>query len=40
MEPANFIVPSLLLLAVCLLAGFLPANRAAGLDPVAAIRED
>jgi ABC-type lipoprotein release transport system permease subunit len=40
MEPANFIIPSLLLLAVCLLAGFLPANRAAGLDPVAAIRED
>jgi len=40
LEPGNFFIPSVLLLAVSLLAGFLPANRAAGLDPVAAIREE
>ena len=36
----NFTVPAGMLLLVCLAAGFLPANRAAGLDPVAAIREE
>ncbi len=40
LEPANFWVPALLLLAVCLAAGYLPARRAARLQPVEAIRED
>lgn len=39
-EPANFIIPAGMLLLVCLAAGFLPANRAARLNPVAAIREE
>jgi ABC-type lipoprotein release transport system permease subunit len=39
-DPANFLIPALLLLAVAVLAGFLPANRAARLDPVAALREE
>ncbi len=38
--PGNFLVPSGMLMLVCLGAGFLPANRAAKLDPVAAIREE
>jgi ABC-type lipoprotein release transport system permease subunit len=40
LEPSNFVIPAFLLLAVCLLAGFLPANRAAKLQPVEAIREE
>lgn len=36
----NFLVPAGMLLLVSLFAGFLPANRAARLDPVAAVRED
>jgi ABC-type antimicrobial peptide transport system permease subunit len=39
-EPGNFSVPAGMLLLVSLFAGFLPANRAARLDPVAAVREE
>lgn len=39
-ELANLVTPALLLLLVALLAGWLPANRAAGLQPVEALRED
>jgi len=39
-ETGNFLVPAGMLLLISLLAGFLPANRAARLDPVAAVRED
>lgn len=36
----NFFIPAILLLAVSLFAGFLPANRAAKLRPVEALREE
>jgi putative ABC transport system permease protein len=36
----NLVVPASLLLVICLAAGFLPANRAAKLQPVEALRED
>ncbi len=39
-ESGNFLVPAGMLLLISLLAGFLPANRAARLDPVAAVREE
>lgn len=39
-ELGNFTVPAGMMLLVSLVAGFLPANRAARLDPVAAVRED
>ena len=39
-ESGNFLVPAWMLLLISLLAGFLPANRAARLDPVAAVREE
>ncbi len=40
LEPANIFIPAVTLLLVCLLAGFLPANRAARMQPVVAIREE
>lgn len=40
LEPANILIPALCLLVVCLLAGYLPARRAARLRPVDAIREE
>jgi ABC-type lipoprotein release transport system permease subunit len=39
-EAYNLLVPAALLLVICLAAGFLPANRAAKLQPVEALRED
>jgi len=39
-EAYNLVVPAALLLVICLAAGFLPANRAAKLQPVEALRED
>jgi len=38
-EAGNFLVPAGMLLLVSLFAGFLPANRAARLDPVVAVRD-
>ena len=40
LEVGNILLPSVSLLVVCLLAGFLPANRAARMQPVVAIREE
>ncbi len=39
-EAGNFLVPAGMLLLISILAGFFPANRAARLDPVEAVRED
>ncbi len=39
-EAGNFLVPAGMLLLISMLAGFLPANRAARLDPVQSVRED
>jgi ABC-type antimicrobial peptide transport system permease subunit len=37
-NPAAIIVPALLLTAIALLAGFIPARRAASSDPVQVLR--
>ncbi len=39
-ETGNFLVPAGMLLLISMLAGFLPANRAARLDPVQSVREE
>jgi predicted permease len=39
-DPVTFVVVCLILLVISLVAGFLPARRAAGLDPLVAIRRD
>lgn len=39
-ETGNFVVPACMLLLISLMAGFLPANRAARLNPVEAVREE
>ncbi len=39
-ETANILMPALILLGVCLLAGYFPARRASKLQPALAIRED
>lgn len=39
-EPGNYLVPAIMLLAVAVLAGWLPARRAANLQPAEALRED
>jgi putative ABC transport system permease protein len=39
-DPATFLAVGLLVIVVALLAGFVPARRAAGVDPVRALRVD
>ncbi len=39
-DPATYVVVTMFLLAIGLLATYLPARRAAGVDPVEALRAD
>jgi ABC-type antimicrobial peptide transport system permease subunit len=39
-DPATFLAVGLLVILVALLAGFVPARRAAGVDPVTALKVD
>jgi ABC-type antimicrobial peptide transport system permease subunit len=39
-DPATFVAVAAVLVAVALVASYLPARRASGLDPVAALRGD
>jgi ABC-type antimicrobial peptide transport system permease subunit len=39
-DPATFAGAALLLIAVALLASYVPSRRAAGLDPIAALRHE
>lgn len=40
LDPLTFVLTPLVLLATALLAGWLPAGRAARIDPIVALRHD